>query len=74
MCEQKFFKNSKVGTITLPMHIIGRPIMTKTAFLLTLIATALASIPAQAQQVRAFVSGGGLDTNPCTLAQPCRTF
>jgi Periplasmic copper-binding protein (NosD) len=45
--------------------------MTKTAVLLALIVTAL---PAQAQQVRAFVSGSGLDTNPCTLAQPCRTF
>ena len=48
--------------------------MTKTAFLLTLIATAIASMPANAQQVRAFVSGEGSDGNPCTLAQPCRTF
>jgi hypothetical protein len=48
--------------------------MTKTAFLFTLVVTALASVPAQAQQVRAFVSGHGLDTNPCTLPQPCRTF
>jgi hypothetical protein len=46
--------------------------MTKAAFLLTLIATALAT-PAHAQQ-RVFVSGTGVDTNPCTLAQPCRTF
>jgi hypothetical protein len=46
-------------------------IMTKIAVLLTLIVTAL---PAHAQQVRAFVAGFGLDTNPCTLAQPCRTF
>jgi hypothetical protein len=46
--------------------------MTKTAFLLTLIVTALASMPAHAQRV--FVSGLGLDTNPCTVAQPCRTF
>jgi hypothetical protein len=45
--------------------------MTKTAaMLLTLIALAM---PAQAQQ-RVFVSSTGLDTNPCTVAQPCRTF
>jgi hypothetical protein len=44
--------------------------MTKTAFLLTLIVTALAS-PAQAQRV--FVSVNGLDTNPCTAISPCRS-
>jgi hypothetical protein len=48
--------------------------MTKTTVLLTLIITALSNMPADAQQVRAFVSGNGLDTNPCTLSQPCRTF
>jgi Periplasmic copper-binding protein (NosD) len=52
----------------------GSSAMTKTAFLLALIVTAVASIPAQAQQVRGFVSGEGLDTNPCTVTQPCRTF
>jgi hypothetical protein len=46
--------------------------MTKTAFLFTLVVTALA-IPAHAQQ-RVFVSSHGLDTNPCTVTQPCRTF
>jgi hypothetical protein len=46
--------------------------MTKTALLLTLIITAVASLPAHAQRV--FVSGHGLDTNPCTVTQPCRTF
>jgi hypothetical protein len=46
--------------------------MTKTAFLVALIVTALASMPAEAQRV--FVSGQGLDTNPCTVTQPCRTF
>jgi hypothetical protein len=46
--------------------------MTKTAILLMLIVTALASMPAHAQRV--FVSGHGLDTNPCTVTQPCRTF
>jgi hypothetical protein len=37
---------------------------------------ALASIlsPAQAQNGRSFVSAHGVDTNPCTLAAPCRTF
>jgi Periplasmic copper-binding protein (NosD) len=47
--------------------------MTKTAFLLALAITALASMPAHAQQ-RVFVSAHGLDTNPCTATQPCRTF
>jgi hypothetical protein len=47
--------------------------MFRTAFSLALIVTALASIPAHAQQ-RVFVSGLGLDTNPCTVTQPCRTF
>jgi hypothetical protein len=46
--------------------------MTKTAVLLALIVTALASMPAHAQRV--FVSGKGLDTNPCTVTLPCRTF
>jgi hypothetical protein len=47
--------------------------MTKTAFLLTLIVTALASMLAHAQG-RVFVSSHGLDTNPCNVTQPCRTF
>jgi hypothetical protein len=47
--------------------------MTRTAFLLALIVTTLASVPAHAQQ-RVFVSGHGLDTNPCSVTQPCRTF
>jgi len=34
--------------------------------------TTLNALPAHAQRV--FVSGTGLDTNPCTFAQPCRTF
>jgi Right handed beta helix region len=46
--------------------------MTRIAFLLTFIVAALASVPAHAQRV--FVSTHGLDTNPCTVAQPCRTF
>jgi Right handed beta helix region len=48
--------------------------MTKTAFLLALIVIAIASIPAHAQPLRVFVSGLGLDTKPCTVTQPCRTF
>jgi Right handed beta helix region len=46
--------------------------MTKTAMLLVLIVTVLAT-PVNAQR-RVFVSGHGLDTNPCTVAMPCRTF
>jgi hypothetical protein len=46
--------------------------MIKTAFLVALTVTALASMPAHAQRV--FVSGLGLETNPCTVTQPCRTF
>jgi hypothetical protein len=45
--------------------------VTRTAILLTLLA--LFGVPAHAQQ-RAFVSVHGLDTNPCTESQPCRTF
>src|SRR4029077_20963890 len=37
-------------------------------------AATLSAAPAQAQNGRSFVSGHGLDTNTCTLAQPCRTF
>jgi Periplasmic copper-binding protein (NosD) len=47
--------------------------MTKTAVLLAFIVCALASVPVHAQQ-RVFVSVHGLDTNPCTESQPCRTF
>ena len=34
----------------------------------------LAAPPAEAQPTRVFVAAQGLDTNPCTFAQPCRTF
>src|ERR1700690_2585532 len=34
----------------------------------------LSAAPAQAQNTRSFVSGHGVDTNPCTLAAPCGTF
>jgi hypothetical protein len=48
--------------------------MTRIAVLLALVVTALASIPAQAQPLRVYVSGTGLDNNPCTNIRPCRTF
>jgi hypothetical protein len=46
--------------------------MTKTAFLLALIVTALASMPAHAQRV--FVSSHGVDSNPSSVDLPCRTW
>ena len=39
--------------------------------------TIAASAPAQAQNgslTRSFVSSSGVDTNPCTIAQPCASF
>ena len=39
-----------------------------------LIALSLSAVPAQATATRTWVSGKGSDTNPCTLASPCRTF
>jgi hypothetical protein len=36
--------------------------------------TVLSSAPAGAQASRTFVSGTGLDTNPCSRTQPCLTF
>jgi len=52
--------------------------MRKTALSLTLLATAvvcaLLGEPAQAQPTRVFVAAQGSDTNPCTFAQPCRSF
>jgi hypothetical protein len=38
------------------------------------LAAALTAAPAQAQNARSFVSGGGVDGNPCTRVAPCRTF
>jgi hypothetical protein len=35
---------------------------------------ALSAAPALAQNNRTFVSGDGLDTNPCSRSAPCRTF
>src|SRR5215467_9688339 len=33
-----------------------------------------ASLPAQAQRARVFVSTAGDDANPCTAGSPCKTF
>jgi hypothetical protein len=41
------------------------------------VTTIVASAPAQAQSgslTRSFVSSSGVDSNPCTIAQPCATF
>jgi hypothetical protein len=52
--------------------------MSKIAFLLALLATALAvtlpAVSAQAQAIRTFVSIAGSDSNPCSITQPCRHF
>src|SRR5262245_66228847 len=39
----------------------------------SMLAFALHAAPAQAQS-RVFVAAQGLDSNPCTFAQPCRSF
>ena len=47
-------------------------------FAAILLALGLDAVPAQAQQggppLSVFVAAQGLDSNPCTFAQPCRTF
>jgi hypothetical protein len=48
--------------------------MTKTAFLLTLVVAALASMPAAHTQERLFVASFGSDTNSCIVSAPCRSF
>src|SRR5437764_5262494 len=45
-----------------------------TAISLTLALTLAAHSAEAALRNRTFVSGNGLDTNPCSVAQPCRTF
>src|SRR5713226_2263054 len=35
---------------------------------------AFAAVPSAYSAPRTFVSSAGLDTNPCTLAAPCRSF
>jgi hypothetical protein len=62
------------GAPALLVHFLpGDQSMTRTAFLLALAVTALANMPAHAQQ-RVFVSTFGSDSNPCSQAQPCLTF
>ncbi len=49
--------------------------MNRTAIVIAVglaLATTLSAAPAQAQRV--FVSGAGVDTNPCTFTSPCRSF
>src|SRR5438034_6164872 len=52
--------------------------MTRTTFTTVIGLVALAAIlpaaPVRAQNVASFVSGHGVDSNPCTLAAPCRSF
>src|SRR5262249_25989759 len=40
----------------------------------TIFVCLLSITPLQAQPARVFVSATGADANPCTFAQPCRTF
>jgi hypothetical protein len=42
--------------------------------LVTMLACLLHAAPAYAQANRTFVSGSGSDSNPCTVASPCRSF
>jgi hypothetical protein len=51
------------------LHVFGIALLSVTAV--------VADAPAQAQNgtlTRSFVSSAGVDTNPCTIAQPCATF
>ena len=44
------------------------------ALLSTIVIIIAASLPAQAQRARVFVSVTGNDANPCTAGSPCKTF
>ena len=50
--------------------------MSRSIFIAALaLAAVLPAIPAQATSLtRTFVSSAGMDTNPCTITQPCATF
>src|SRR5262249_8844477 len=54
----------------------GHPMrkLTLSAVAAALVALSLIPDSAQAQPARVFVSAQGADANPCTFAQPCRTF
>jgi hypothetical protein len=43
-------------------------------FALLSVTVIVASAPAQAASTRTFVSSAGVDTNPCSIAQPCASF
>jgi hypothetical protein len=50
-------------------------IVTRIVLPLTLLtATFALTLPAQASLTRTFVSSAGVDSNPCTITQPCATF
>lgn len=44
------------------------------ALFFVVVSVAYGGADAQAQVARTFVSGSGVDTNPCTLVAPCRTL
>src|SRR5258708_27395691 len=51
--------------------------MSRTTIVITpglALAATLPAVPAQAQSIRTFVSTAGSDSNPCSLASPCRHF
>src|SRR5215469_6378624 len=52
------------GTLTMKSH----------AFCFALLSAIVASVSAQAQSPRTFVSATGSDSNPCSFALPCRHF
>jgi hypothetical protein len=51
---------------------VHKETLMKSVLIFTL--TLLAALPALAQNDTSWVSRSGLDTNPCTISQPCRTF
>ena len=51
------------------LHVVGFALFSLTAF--------VGGAPAQAQNgtlTRSFVSSSGVDSNPCTITQPCASF
>ena len=58
-------------------NLKGNRAMRTAMLTLTVLATAIAcwlpAVPARAQPIRVFVSNTGLDSNPCTFAQPCKS-
>jgi hypothetical protein len=59
------------------MFNVGGYMKTHVCFALLSVITIVASAPAQAQNgtlTRSFVSSSGVDTNPCTITQPCASF